>query len=225
MTHHEDEDQRDPREPADVKGGEETPRPKVRVTDRRHSASPAPEDGGAGGAGGSATEGSRSEAPPGTDGDAGRDAERDRIAEAEAQAAEYRDHLLRLQAEFDNFRKRTLREQTGALERAAEPLMRRLLDVLDDFDLALMAAERTSDLEQFMRGVEIVYAKLTDILGAEGLERIEAEGKPFDPELHEALMHAEGDGDGELVVDDVFRQGYTLKGRVIRPAGVRVTRK
>ena len=69
------------------------------------------------------------------------------------------------------------------MERAAEPIMRRLLDVLDDFDLALMAAERTPDLEQFMRGVEIVYAKLTDILSAEGLERIDAEGKPFDPEL------------------------------------------
>jgi molecular chaperone GrpE len=103
--------------------------------------------------------------------------------------------------------------------------MRRLLDVLDDFDLALMAANRTPDLEQFLRGVELVYAKLKDILGAEGLERIDAEGRPFDPEQHEALMHAEGDGEGELVVDDVFRQGYTLRGRVIRPAGVRVTRK
>jgi molecular chaperone GrpE len=147
------------------------------------------------------------------------------VAEAEQQTAEYRDHLLRLQAEFDNFRKRTVREQTGALERAAEPLMRRLLDVLDDFDLALMAADRTPDIEQFMRGVELVYAKLTDILEAEGLERMDAVGTPFDPERHEALMHSEGDGDGELVVDDVFRQGYTLKGRVIRPAGVRVTRK
>jgi molecular chaperone GrpE len=219
MTKHD----HDPEE-NETEGGEETPRPKVRVTDRRHSA--APKDGGAGGAGGSATEGSRSEAPPGADGHAGRDAQADaRVAEAEQQTAEYRDHLLRLQAEFDNFRKRTVREQTGALERAAEPLMRRLLDVLDDFDLALMAADRTPDLEQFMRGVELVYAKLTDILEAEGLERMDAVGTPFDPERHEALMHSEGDGDGELVVDDVFRQGYTLKGRVIRPAGVRVTRK
>ncbi len=103
--------------------------------------------------------------------------------------------------------------------------MRRLLEVLDEFDLALMAAERTPDLEQFLRGVELVYAKLRDILEAEGLRRIDAEGKPFDPEMHEALMHAEGEGDGELVVEDVFRQGYTLKGRVLRPAGVRVTRK
>ena len=186
----------------DEPGGDDRPRPKVRTTDRRHSARPAPGSG----------------EPPEVESD-------EAPSSAEREAAEYRDHLLRLQAEFDNFRKRTLREQTGALERAAEPLMRRLLEVLDEFDLALLAAERTPDLEQFLRGVELVYAKLQDILEAEGLERIDAKGRPFDPELHEALMHAEGDGDGELVVDDVFRQGYTLKGRVIRPAGVRVGRK
>ncbi|HEX9375494.1 MAG TPA: nucleotide exchange factor GrpE [Actinomycetota bacterium] len=147
------------------------------------------------------------------------------MAQAKQEAAEYREHLQRLAAEFDNFRKRTLREQTNALERAAEPLMRRLLEVLDEFDLALMAAERTPDLEQFLRGVELVYAKLRDILRAEGLERIEAEGRPFDPERHEALMGSEAEGEGEPVVADVFRQGYTLRGKVLRPAGVRVTRK
>jgi len=199
-------------------GGEQAPRPKVRMTDRRRftaddPADVAPDADAATGAAGEPT-------------DAGADdEERDPMALAQAEAAEYREHLLRLQAEFDNFRKRTLREQTGAIERASEPIMRRLLEVLDEFDLALMAADRTPDLEQFLRGVELVYAKLKDILEAEGLERIDAEGAPFDPELHEALMHSEGDGDGELVVDDVFRQGYTLKGRVIRPAGVRVGRK
>jgi molecular chaperone GrpE len=71
--------------------------------------------------------------------------------------------------------------------------------------------------------VELVYAKLQDSLRAAGVERIEAEGKPFDPEQHEALMQT-GSGEGDPVVDDVLRQGYTLKGRVIRPSGVRVTR-
>jgi molecular chaperone GrpE len=182
-------------------------------------------DEGGDDAGGSATEGRRSEAPPGVGVDPGHAVEDNGLARAEAEAAEYREHLQRLQAEFDNFRKRTLREQTSALERASEPLMRRLLEVLDEFDLALMAADRTPDFEQFLRGVELVYAKLRDILEAEGLQRIEAEGRPFDPKMHEALMHGEGEGEGELVVDDVFRQGYTLKGKVLRPAGVRVTRK
>jgi molecular chaperone GrpE len=139
------------------------------------------------------------------------------------QAAEYLEHLQRLQAEFANYKKRVLKEQTRAAELAAEPLIRRLLEVLDEFELALMAAEQKPDFDKFLRGVELVYAKLKDSLGAEGLERIEAEGKPFDPERHEALMQS-GSGDGEAVVGDVLRQGYTLKGRVIRPSGVKVQR-
>ena len=127
-------------------------------------------------------------------------------------------------AEFDNYRKRVLKEQTRAVEMASEPLVRRLLEVLDEFDLALVAAEQRPDFEKFLRGVELVYAKLLDSLRAEGLERIPAAGEPFDPELHEALMQT-GEGDGEPVVADVFRQGYRMRGRVLRPAGVKVVRK
>jgi molecular chaperone GrpE len=137
---------------------------------------------------------------------------------------EYRAHLQRLQAEFDNYRKRVLREQTTAVEMAAEPVMRRLLEVLDDFELALMHAADDVDQDRLLKGVELVYAKLTDALAAEGLERIQAEGQPFDPSLHEALMQT-GEGDGEPRVAEVFRPGYTLRGRVIRPAGVRVERE
>jgi molecular chaperone GrpE len=140
-----------------------------------------------------------------------------------AQADEYREHLQRLQAEFDNYRKRVLKEQTDAVERAAAPAILRLLEVLDDFELALMAATEQPEFDRFLHGVELVYAKLADTLKAEGLERIEAEGKPFDPERHEALMQT---GDGEhLTVADVLRPGYTLRGRVLRPAGVRVHRE
>jgi molecular chaperone GrpE len=145
------------------------------------------------------------------------------LARARAEAAEYRDHLQRLQAEFDNYRKRTLREQTRMAEMAAQPLVQRLLEVLDDFDLALMAAERQPDFEQFRKGVELVYAKLADSLKAEGLERIDAEGKEFDPTQHEALMQT-GEGEGDPHVAEVFRNGYRLKGNVIRPASVRVER-
>jgi molecular chaperone GrpE len=142
----------------------------------------------------------------------------------QSEVDEYRAHLQRLQAEFDNYRKRVLREQTAAVELAAEPVIRRLLEVLDDFELALIAAEAEPDLDAFLKGVELVYAKLLDALKAEGLERIAAEGEVFDPELHEALMQT-GGGDGEPHVAEVFRSGYLLKGRVIRPAGVRVERK
>jgi molecular chaperone GrpE len=143
---------------------------------------------------------------------------------ASAEIDEYRAHLQRLQAEFDNYRKRVLREQTAAVEMASEPVMRRLLEVLDDFELALLHANEDVDEDRLLKGVELVYAKLLDALRAEGLERIEAEGEPFDPSLHEALMQT-GDGDGELRVAEVFRPGYVLRGRVLRPAGVRVERR
>jgi molecular chaperone GrpE len=148
----------------------------------------------------------------------------DELAAARAEAAEYLQHLQRLQAEFENYRKRMLREQTRAVEFASEPIMSRLLEVLDEFELALVAAEQRPDFDKFLRGVEIVYAKLFDILRAEGLERIDATGRPFDPTEHEALFEAEG-GEGEPYVSDVLRTGYRLKGRVIRPAGVKVTRR
>ena len=191
----------------DRTGEEHLGRPKVKVTDRRRV-----RDGEAAPAAPSDTPGSGERLPT-------TEAE---LAAARKEAADYRDHLMRLQAEFANYRKRMLKEQTRALELAAEPIVRRMLEVLDEFELALMAAEQKPDFDKFLHGVELVYAKLVETLRAEGLERIEAEGKPFDPERHEALMGS-GAGDGEPVVTDVLRQGYTLKGRVVRPAGVRVT--
>jgi molecular chaperone GrpE len=116
-----------------------------------------------------------------------------------------------------------LREQTSAVELASEPVMRRLLEVLDEFELGLIHAAEKPDYDRFLHGVELVFAKLVDALRAEGLEKIEAQGKPFDPELHEALLQS-GEGDAEPVVADVLRNGYTLRGRVLRPAGVRVER-
>jgi molecular chaperone GrpE len=185
------------------------PRPEMKITDKRRFA----DDDGAAPADAGAAPAQPAEQP---DPD-------DELARARAEAAEYRDHLQRLQAEFDNYRKRTLREQTRMAEMAAQPLVQRLLEVLDDFDLALMAAERQPDFEQFRKGVELVYAKLADSLKAEGLERIDAEGKEFDPTQHEALMQS-GEGEGDPHVAEVFRNGYRLKGNVIRPASVRVER-
>jgi molecular chaperone GrpE len=196
-------------DPTERERPETEDRPRVKVTDRRrvHADDAAPADAGAApaapsSAGASTTATTGAGQPP-------------------DEVAEYREHLQRLQAEFANYRKRVIREQTQAIEMAAEPLVRKLLEVLDEFELALMAAEQKPDFEKFHRGVELVYAKLVDALRSEGLERIDAGGKPFDPEEHEALMGTSG-GDAEPVVSDVFRQGYKLRGRVIRPAGVRV---
>ncbi|HEX9123648.1 MAG TPA: nucleotide exchange factor GrpE [Actinomycetota bacterium] len=197
-----------------------TERPRVRVTDKRRvkdesGAAPAPGAGAATAEAAKPRGGAEKQAP-------GEPSLEAQLETARRQAAEYRDHLVRLQAEFENYRKRVLKEQTRAIEMAAEPLIRRLLEVIDEFELALMAAEQKPDFEKFLHGVELVYAKLMDTLKAEGLERIEAEGKPFDPELHEALMGSAG-GEGDPRVADVLRQGYTLRDRVIRPSGVRVS--
>ena len=148
----------------------------------------------------------------------------DELEAARGEAAQYLDHLRRLQAEFDNYRKRVVKEQTDLAEMGAMPVARRLLEVLDDFELALLAADETHDFAKFVKGVELVYAKLADALKAEGLERMQGEGAAFDPELHVALMQT-GVGDGEPIVVDVLRPGYMLKGRVLRPAGVRVERR
>jgi molecular chaperone GrpE len=202
-------------------GRDDAERPTIKVTDKRRS-----REGAAPAEAGVADPGTRDDAetpagqtPVGEAAEAAGD-EPD-LASAKREAAEYLDHLRRLQAEFDNFRKRTLKQQTNAVELAAQPIVARLLEVLDEFELALMAAEQQPDFEKFRKGVELVYAKLADVLRAEGVKRIDAEGAPFDPEQHEALMQT-GEGDGELVVADVLRPGYTLKGRVVRPAGVRV---
>ena len=183
-------------------------RPKVRVVDKRRyrEGEDAPVEAGA----------SSAEAPASA-------APEDELARARAQAAEYRDHLQRLQAEFENYRKRMTRSQERLVDAELQRFVQRLLEVLDEFDLALIAAERQPDFEAFHKGVELVYAKLAERLRTEGLERIEAEGKPFDPNEHEAMMQT-GEGDGEPHVAEVFRQGYTLRGTVIRPASVRVER-
>jgi molecular chaperone GrpE len=148
----------------------------------------------------------------------------DELTRVTAERDEYLAHLQRTQAEFDNYRKRMLRDQTTHLERATAGLVEQLLPVLDSFELALgSGGPVTSDpaVERLRKGVELVYGELLGALEKAGLQRIEALGKPFDPEEHEAVMHVEDDG-GEPGVRDVVRSGYRFKGRVIRPAMVKV---
>ena len=147
-----------------------------------------------------------------------------RLTQIESERDEYLETLRRVQAEFENYRKRVIKEQTALVDRATSGLVEQLLPVLDSFELALqnLDAAGSDDIESVRKGVELVYAELLGVLEKAGLSRIEAEGKPFDPNVHEAVMQE--DGDGEPVVTDVLRTGYTLMGRVLRPAMVKVTR-
>ena len=138
--------------------------------------------------------------------------------EAEAEvpplADEYKELAQRVQADFENYKKRVLKQQTEYMERAAEHLVEKLLPVLDTADLAMAHDEANASLHQ-------VVSALTEVLAKEGLERIDPIGKPFDPSEHDAVMHEPGD-DGEPTVSEVMRAGYKWKGRVLRPAMVRV---
>ncbi|MGI8426766.1 MAG: nucleotide exchange factor GrpE [Actinomycetota bacterium] len=146
------------------------------------------------------------------------------ITRAKSEAAGYLDDLQRLKAEFDNYRKRVVKEQTALAETAALPMVARLLGVLDNFGLAVAAAEETKDFEKMLKGIEMVYGELKEVLQAEGIELIEAKGQPFDPHLHEAALEIPGDETGELVVAEILRPGYAFKGKVLRPSMVKVRR-
>jgi molecular chaperone GrpE len=127
---------------------------------------------------------------------------------------DYLDQLRRLQADFENYKKRIVRQQTEHIERATEELVSHLLPALDTFDLAL--AHGTE-------GLEPVYRSLLDILEGSGLNRVDPIGQPFDPNEHDAVMHEEAeDADGSPEVVEVLRAGYRWKGRVMRPAMVKV---
>ena len=129
----------------------------------------------------------------------------------------------RVQADFENYRKRMLREQTALAERASESLVEQLLPVLDNFELALLSLDEAD--EKVRKGVELVYADFLAVLERAGLERIATDGEPFDPEVHEAVAHeavAHGGAADHPTVIETMREGYRLKGRVLRPAMVKV---
>jgi molecular chaperone GrpE len=146
------------------------------------------------------------------------------IAELTSQRDEFRAVAQRLQADFENFKKRAQREQAALIDRANERLLEGLLPALDSFDLAVASLEDAEhvDVDKLTKGVALAVGQLRDVLERAGLARIAAEGAAFDPEEHEAVLHEEGEGDP--VVAEVLRPGYRLRGRTLRPAMVKVTR-
>jgi molecular chaperone GrpE len=155
------------------------------------------------------------EEPADVDLDAAGDAVEADIADmgsVEAERDQYLADLQRLAADFDNYRKRVMRDKADEVARAAESLVVKLFDVLDTFDLAAAHGG----------GFEQGHAKLLEVLEKEGLERIDPTGKPFDPAEHDAVAHEPADGDESPTVSDVMRAGWRWKGRVLRPAMVKV---
>jgi len=135
------------------------------------------------------------------------------IASMAAQRDEYLALAQRLQAEFENYKKQTMKRNTEVVEHAGSTLASKLLPVLDAFDNAII---------QGVDGISPIHKAMFDVLQKEGLEVIDTDGVVFDPNLHEAVMHEPADDDAEPFVSDTLRTGYLWKGRVLRPAMVKV---
>ncbi len=144
---------------------------------------------------------------------------RSALAEARQAEASLLDDLQRVAADFENFRKRALRDQLETVEHASQRVVEALLPVLDSFDAAFSHESRTPGEEHLLAGIRGTFHQLMSVLESEGLAVIPAEGEAFDPEVHEAVS---GGGGDNLVVTGEMRRGYTLAGRVIRPALVAV---
>lgn len=140
------------------------------------------------------------------------------LEESREEASRYLDDLRRVAADFDNYRKRTTREQAVTLDRAAERVVRELLPVLDTFDAALGTAAESDVERQLLSGMINTREQLLAALEKEGLEVLPTVGEPFDPEIHEPVGAPGGTND--LVVSSELRRGYRLRDRVLRPAMV-----
>ncbi len=145
------------------------------------------------------------------------------LAEAQQMVEEQKDKYLRLSAEFDNYRKRTLKEKAELIKNGGEKTLTAILPVLDDFERALKNMEASEETKAMKEGVELIFSKFQKILGQEGLQKIETEGQAFDTDFHEAIALIPAPSEdlkGKIL--DCVQTGYMLNEKVIRHAKVAV---
>ena len=135
---------------------------------------------------------------------------------------ELTDRLTRQMAEFDNFRKRTEKEKSQMYEIGAKDIIEKMLPVVDNFERGLDAVKEEDKEDPFIQGMEIVYKQLMTVLGELGVKPIEAVGKEFDPNLHNAVMHVEDENFGENIIAEEFQKGYMYRDSVVRHSMVKV---
>jgi len=145
--------------------------------------------------------------------------EEEAIAEKESD----RERFLRVAAEFDNYKKRRAREFTEIVKRANFDLLRKLVEIVDNFELALNTGSDEKSFESYKKGVELIYAQFNELLTRENVAAIEAVGKPFDPNLHEAMMQEASDDYDEGIIVRELQKGYIVDDRVLRHARVVVS--
>ena len=146
----------------------------------------------------------------------------DAMAGLQADLDRFRDLALRSQADFENYKKRAAREKEDAVKYANSSLLQRLVSILDNFELGLAAAKTESERSPIYSGMVLVQKQLNDLIEENGLQAIEAEGKKFDPNLHEAMAHEASEAPEGTVIRQA-RRGYRFKDRLLRPARVVVS--
>ncbi|MFB5283783.1 nucleotide exchange factor GrpE [Peribacillus sp. Hz7] len=145
-----------------------------------------------------------------------------KIAELEAKIEEMDNRYLRLQADFDNSRRRAKLDMEAAQKYRVQSLATDLLQALDNFERATKIEADNEQTKSLLQGVEMIYNGIVEALKKEGVEAIEAVGQEFDPHLHQAVMQVQDENFGSNIVVEEFQKGYKLKDRVIRPAMVKV---
>lgn len=138
-------------------------------------------------------------------------------------AEEAQARTLRVQADFDNFRRRTQKEKEELAQYATSKLVTELLPVLDNFERALVTAPGNAESEAFTKGINMIFRQLEGVLNSEGLTAMETVGQPFNPEYHQAIMQVESEEHEEGIVTEEVQKGYLLKDKVLRPAMVKVS--
>lgn len=151
------------------------------------------------------------------------DALKQQLLDAQTQIEKEKKEYLFLMAEFDNFRKRTIKEKSDIIKNAAESVLKGLLPIVDDFERGLEASAKSEDPASIRQGMELIYQKLVKFLAQNGVKPIESTGKPFDAELHEAIAMVPTDDETKKgVVIDTPTKGYTINDKVLRHAKVAV---
>lgn len=148
-----------------------------------------------------------------------------KLEEKKKEAESNFDRLIRLQAEFENYKKRVWKEQQEYFKYSQESLMKDLLPIIDNLDRAIKAAQKSSNTQALLEGVQLIHTQIKDILSKWELKEIEATGQLFDPSRHEALMVVESDTHQENYIVEEIEKGYLLKDRIIRPSKVIVAKK
>lgn len=141
----------------------------------------------------------------------------------QGQVEEYIERIKHLQADFENYKKRVARERAEFERLVEDRTILRFIPIYDNLERAFRSFTRNNDRDSFIEGMEQIFAQFRALLAGEGVEPLEALGKPFDPALHEALFVVESDGEPNIILEE-FERGYSRWGRVLRPSRVKVSK-